>query len=38
MREFGTIKADLFAGYANAVAASLRWRDEIDVASVDKWL
>jgi hypothetical protein len=27
----GTIKADLFAGHAHAVAASRRWREEIDV-------
>jgi hypothetical protein len=27
----GTIKADLFAGHANALAASRRWRAEIDV-------
>jgi hypothetical protein len=31
LRELGMIKADLFAGYANAVAASRRWREEIDV-------
>jgi hypothetical protein len=31
VRELGMIKADLFAGYANALAASRRWREEIDV-------
>jgi hypothetical protein len=38
MREHGTIKTDLFAGYANAVAASRKWREEIDVACSDDWL
>jgi hypothetical protein len=32
MRQSGTIKADLCAGYANAVAASEKWRDEFDAA------
>jgi hypothetical protein len=36
MRELGMIKADLFAGYANAVAASRRWREEID-APREEW-
>ena len=36
LRELGMIKADLFAGYANAVAASRRWRDEID-APREEW-
>jgi hypothetical protein len=31
VRDTGTIKADLFAGQANAVAASRRWREELDV-------
>jgi hypothetical protein len=31
VRETGTIKADLFAGHANAVTASRRWREEIDL-------
>jgi hypothetical protein len=36
VRALGTIKADLFAGYANAVAASRRWREEIEVPR-DEW-
>jgi hypothetical protein len=28
VRELGTIKADLFACYASALAASRRWREE----------
>jgi hypothetical protein len=31
VRDTGTIKADLFAGHGNAVAASRRWREEVDV-------
>jgi hypothetical protein len=31
MRALGVVKADLFPDYANAVAASQRWREEIDV-------
>jgi hypothetical protein len=31
VRHTGTIKSDLFAGYASALAASQRWRDEIEV-------
>jgi hypothetical protein len=31
VRDTGTIKAELFAGQANAVTASHRWRGEIDV-------
>jgi hypothetical protein len=31
VRDIGTIKADLFAGHATAIAASRRWREEIDV-------
>jgi ABC-type antimicrobial peptide transport system permease subunit len=31
VRELGTIKADLFAGYASALAASRRWREEFDI-------
>jgi hypothetical protein len=31
LREFGTIKADLFAGHADAVAASRQWREEFDI-------
>ena len=30
LRESGTVKADLFAGYANAVAASRGWREEFE--------
>ena len=36
MRELGMIKPDLYAGYANAVAASRRWREEIDVPQ-EEW-
>jgi hypothetical protein len=36
LRELGMIKADLIAGYANAVAASRRWRQEID-APREEW-
>jgi hypothetical protein len=36
VRDTGTIKADLFAGHANALAASQRWRAEIDVPR-DEW-
>lgn len=38
VRDLGTIKTDLFAGYANALAASRKWRDEIDIAYGDDWL
>jgi hypothetical protein len=31
VRQLGTIKADLFAGYANALAASRQWREEFDI-------
>jgi len=30
MRELGTIKADLFDGYATAIAASWKWFDELN--------
>jgi hypothetical protein len=32
VRAIGTIKADLFTGYSSALAASRKWREELDVA------
>jgi len=37
VREFGTIKTDLFAGYAHAVAASQKWREEFDTSRGSEW-
>jgi hypothetical protein len=36
-REFGTIKTDLFAGYARAVAVSRQWRENFETAPGNDW-
>ena len=37
MRQVGTIKADLFREYEDAVAASRRWREELESGTPQQW-
>ena len=36
LREHGTVKADLFLGYASAMAAAGEWRQDLDAAEAGR--